>query len=825
MSDSAVIYRIQWYRGGGAKVHGRKQSSWYDHLRYIATRPEADRGDAEAFRVGDDDYEIERGGAAWHVRYAAERPGSSGLFGPDGTLDWREVAQTLERHELPAWRVILSMREADAAGWGMIGRKAWAAAIEAAMPDVAKAMRLDPDRVRWAAAYHAKPGQPHAHLVIWEDPHRGARCQGFLKRDEFRGVKRAFMRELVRDERNRLAAEKAAIRDVVLELAGDDLRRAAAIVREIRTTARLEVQASDGGPPGVPPILREGSEAEVALRLEALAALMPGRGRVAYQFMPPKVKAAADEIADWLLRQPGFYDQSARYQELSRALAQHYSGEQKRQDEAARNAYDDLRLRVAQRVLRAAAALESDGAAREPGLEEPYEPEPHDPAAPGASAAPGGPPAPPNPEKVAAELWRTSWHAADRARRRETGPGAEPVRMPGLVREAHDVLRARLQALADRMPDQAGKPALAYLPPEQKAEARDIAAWLLQQPGYHPGDERLRERVAQQVVAAAAELRPRTDEPPKLEYLIHQGRAEAMQQKLFAATPTEAIRGDAEEVLWTAKTVYRALEALGRGGAGRDVALRVAREGGMDPKEAAKALDEWIRKRACAREKAGDKGPDVVGAKAWSRLADNLGCEPEEFLRPWFAVKDRTRVEQEMKRKADLPAPPLDPERAAKAVEALAGAAGEPQDHDEARWTLWKLATALRGLGVDEARRAEIVTAYVQRTGYEIAPHRLRDMLDYVTVAGRGDAWMGRRSWLRLMAHLGIDRPPPCPWLTGPSLLRRCVRAAWRSAWAAVRREVTRAEARAALERLRESERKEEHAAARRAAEMGVVRR
>lgn len=366
--SAEVVYRIRWYRGGGAKVHGRKQSSWYDHLRYIATKPEADRGDAESYRVGDGDYEIERGGAAWHVRYAAERPGSSGLFGPNGPADWREVAKTLEQHELPAWRVILSMREEDAARWGMIGREKWAAAIEAAMPDVAKAMRLDPDRVRWVAAYHAKPGQPHAHLVIWEEPHRSARCQGYLKNDEFRGVKRAFMRNLVRDERNRLAAEKTAIRDVVLELAGDDLRQAAAIVREIRTTARLEVQAMDGAEPGVPPILREGPEADLARRLEALAAILPGRGRVAYKLMPPKVKAAADEIADWLLGRPGFYDQAQRYQELSRAMAEHYSGQRKPQDDAARNAYDDLRRRVAQQALRAAAALEREGLSQEPGL-------------------------------------------------------------------------------------------------------------------------------------------------------------------------------------------------------------------------------------------------------------------------------------------------------------------------------------------------------------------------------------------------------------------------------------------------------------------------
>jgi hypothetical protein len=97
---------------------------------------------------------------------------------------------------------------------------------------------------------------------------------------------------------------------------------------------------------------------------------MPGKGRAALAYMPEPVKARAREIADWLLRQPGFAKSANRYAELARELASHYSRKPQTLDQAAEKAYTDLRNRVAQSVVRAAAALNragrEDRAAQEP---------------------------------------------------------------------------------------------------------------------------------------------------------------------------------------------------------------------------------------------------------------------------------------------------------------------------------------------------------------------------------------------------------------------------------------------------------------------------
>jgi len=410
VSKSVVVVKIAYYQS-----NDRTRSSNRRHIAYIALKPEADRGDEASLRVGDEGYRLEPGSAAAHVEYAAERPGSSGLFGPEDRPppDWRKVARQLARHDLPTWRVIVSVREDDAVRLGLTERRDWEAAVRQAMGSVVHAMHLDPEHARWVAAFHQKAGHPHAHLVIWERPHEAARRQGLLEEGERRAVWRAFARELLRDERNRLAAEKAAIRDAVRDLAKGDVVKAAQIIRDIKGKARLEVRALHGDTPGIPPVLREHQLEELARRLEALAAIMPGRGRAALAYMPPQVKDRAREVADWILHQPGFTQSTRRYAELARQLASHYSLRQDVQDQAAAKAYDDLRDRVAQLAVKAAAALDraerQDRAAR---------------------------------ERVARSLWRGAWRGIERERLR-----AEAQAQLASMREAE---RAEERAIEER---------------------------------------------------------------------------------------------------------------------------------------------------------------------------------------------------------------------------------------------------------------------------------------------------------------------------------------------------------------------------------------
>jgi len=316
------------------------------HVRYIATRPGADRGELEPEKE-------DPGTAAGHVKYAGERPGSHGLFGPEEgvTTDLKATQEELRSHKGIVWRAVLSLREDDAVRLGYTTRKAWETLLRATVAEAAAKMGILESNLRWVAAFHAAQGHPHVHLIWWEK--NPARTRGMLSEGEKRDLRRVFVKEIYAEERSRLLAEKTAIRDLLRETARQDVLH---LAREIRQ-ARLEVRALAGGEPGIAPVLNPAAEQELAGRLSGLAAIMPGQGRAALAYMPDEVKAQAREIADWILKQPGFSQSAGRYQELARQIASHYTLKPEALDEAARKAYEDIRDRVAQVVLKGAAAI------------------------------------------------------------------------------------------------------------------------------------------------------------------------------------------------------------------------------------------------------------------------------------------------------------------------------------------------------------------------------------------------------------------------------------------------------------------------------------
>ena len=93
-------------------------------------------------------------------------------------------------HKGIVWRDVVSLHEDDAARLGYTTREAWEDALRRCMPDVAEAMGIREDNLRWVAAFHQKAGHPHCHISFWEtnpertrgvisDGHAPGHAQGF----------------------------------------------------------------------------------------------------------------------------------------------------------------------------------------------------------------------------------------------------------------------------------------------------------------------------------------------------------------------------------------------------------------------------------------------------------------------------------------------------------------------------------------------------------------------------------------------------------------------------------------------------------------------
>src|SRR5208337_4694379 len=115
------------------------------NLKYIATRPGADRGDLEPEtpeaerdpkeRSIDDEFgPVNPGTAAGHVKYMSERPGSHGLFDAYGVANLKASMSEIKHHQGIVWRDVVSLHEDDAARLGYITREVWEDALRVAMP-------------------------------------------------------------------------------------------------------------------------------------------------------------------------------------------------------------------------------------------------------------------------------------------------------------------------------------------------------------------------------------------------------------------------------------------------------------------------------------------------------------------------------------------------------------------------------------------------------------------------------------------------------------------------------------------------------------------
>ncbi|MCD5401361.1 relaxase MobL [candidate division NPL-UPA2 bacterium] len=317
-----------------------------NHLKYIARR----QGVVKNREISNEKY----------AQYIDERPGSHGLFRESGNADLKELQAELVAHKGIVWRGILSLREDDAVRLGFAGRQGWEKLLKNQMQRVAKTLNIKQEKMQWTAAFHAAKGHPHVHLVFWEK--NPERTTGRLNREEFQGIKKIFAREVFREERLAEMMIKTAKRGLVREMVKGDLARAKATVREIRQeqgVGKRSLRVLFGRKSSLPPELTR--EKTLTTKLKQLSQNMPGKGRAAMKFMPAGVQVEAREIAAWIMQQPAFKKEVERYLEAQENISRTYTTKPAQLTEAREKAFDDLRDRVANVVIKGAAEIDREG--------------------------------------------------------------------------------------------------------------------------------------------------------------------------------------------------------------------------------------------------------------------------------------------------------------------------------------------------------------------------------------------------------------------------------------------------------------------------------
>lgn len=238
-------------------------------MNYIATRDGVELLDENADSI--------------YMRYIATRPraekhGEHGLFGAEDTVDLEKATQELQAHEGNVWTIIYSLRREDAARLGYDNAASWRALLRSKQADFAEAMQIPPSQLCWYAAFHDEGEHPHIHMMLWSDD---PKC-GFLRKDKLLHLQSVLTNMIYADELKEVYVQKDIAYKDVTEAARAAMRR---IVDQLETVEN-------------PPESIRQKLMELALELHTV------NGKKQYGYLKKPLKDMVDSIVDELENLP-----------------------------------------------------------------------------------------------------------------------------------------------------------------------------------------------------------------------------------------------------------------------------------------------------------------------------------------------------------------------------------------------------------------------------------------------------------------------------------------------------------------------------------------
>lgn len=218
-----------------------------------------------------------------YVQYIAKRPrvekvGTHGLFTDDNVpVHLNEVAEEVASHQGVLMTQILSLRREDAARLGYEKGEAWRTLIRNHTKDMAEAMNIPMEDLRWYAAFHNESHHPHCHIIaysIGKEP--------YITQERLLKLKSAFGSEMFRNERMQAFQEQTKYRD---QLAEETRQLVSRIVDEINTGVY--------------------QNETVALMLQSLSEyVQKAKGKKQYGYLPQSARNLVNGIIDELAKDP-----------------------------------------------------------------------------------------------------------------------------------------------------------------------------------------------------------------------------------------------------------------------------------------------------------------------------------------------------------------------------------------------------------------------------------------------------------------------------------------------------------------------------------------
>ena len=233
------------------------------------------------------------------TRPRAERLGAHGLFGDKDGVELDKAMAELENYTGNVWTHIISLKREDAERLGYDNARAWRNLLRAHRNDIAAAMNIPPQDFRWYAAFHDEGDHPHVHMMAWSVKPG----QAYLSQDGIRQIKSKLTNDIFQQEMLHLYVQKTVSRDQLVREARQAMRE---LVQQMQTRICDHPEA-------------ERLMQELALQLETV------KGKKSYGYLPKKQKALVDEIVDQMEQLPTVAECYEQWWQLQGQVEDFYS--------------------------------------------------------------------------------------------------------------------------------------------------------------------------------------------------------------------------------------------------------------------------------------------------------------------------------------------------------------------------------------------------------------------------------------------------------------------------------------------------------------------
>ena len=209
------------------------------------------------------------------TRPRAERIGSHGLFtSGDKPINLSKVSEELNNHQGNVWVLIASLKREDAERLGYDNASRWKDMIGGHVAQIASALNIPMEHLKWYGAFHNEGNHPHVHIMIYSANPK----EGYINRYGIDKLRSSFVKDIFAQDLQSIYEDQTELRNN-LKIAANEL------LREI--LERADVQSFES----------ESVEQKLLLLSEKLKNT---KGKKVYGYLSRDIKDIVDSIVDEL---------------------------------------------------------------------------------------------------------------------------------------------------------------------------------------------------------------------------------------------------------------------------------------------------------------------------------------------------------------------------------------------------------------------------------------------------------------------------------------------------------------------------------------------